>query len=279
MTSLQPFEQDAQFMRLVRREAEVDLVTAALEIARDGQEHLDFGPTLDRLGMSVAELISPVTQASSDLLELEVLIRHMTERLNLHGDDDCFSDPSASYLNCVLDSGRGLPITLSVVYVAIANEIGIPLEPIAAPAHFLTRLYTDTGTVYVDAFDHGRIMQEVECLEWLHDLTNIPVSDIQNSLRPASHRSIMIRMLHNLKSLFGKKERWVSAWRVQKRLTLLSPASYRERRDLAILAYRAGRSGESIRLLEECLETCSPEDREVLQQYLKQAQRQVPISN
>ena len=91
------FEHDQQFMRLVRRETDVDLITAALEIARDGQANFDFAPTRLRLQRSIARLTHPVTQAGSDLEELKMLVRHMTEELNLHGDDDCHGDPEASY--------------------------------------------------------------------------------------------------------------------------------------------------------------------------------------
>ena len=160
MSYSQLFEHDQQFMRLVRRETDVDLVTAALEIARDGQTDLSFEPTRRLLQRSIARLTHPVTQAGSDLEELKLLIRHMTEDLNLRGDEDCFSDPDASYLNRVLETGRVIPISLSLVYLKVANELGIPLEPIAAPSHFLTRLQTDSGNLYVDAFDNGRIMDE-----------------------------------------------------------------------------------------------------------------------
>ncbi len=110
------FEHDQQFMRLVRRETDVDLITAALEIARDGQANLDFAPTRLRLQRSIARLTHPVTQAGSDLEELKMLVRHMTEELNLHGDDDCHGDPEASYLNRVLETGRGIPISLSLIF-------------------------------------------------------------------------------------------------------------------------------------------------------------------
>ena len=67
------FEHDQQFMRLVRRETDVDLVTAALEIARDGQNDLSFEPTRSRLQKSIARLTHPVTQAGSDVEELKLL--------------------------------------------------------------------------------------------------------------------------------------------------------------------------------------------------------------
>lgn len=266
-------------MRLVRREADVDLVTAALEIARDGQSALSFEPTLARLRKSVARLTHPITQAGSDLEELKLLVRHMTEELNLRGDEDCFSDPDSSYLNRVLETGRGIPISLSVIYLSVANSLGIPLEPIAAPSHFLTRLPTDNGHIYVDAFDNGRLMSEEECVSWLHGITELPLAEIRRTLKPVDERSIVIRMLNNLKAVFGNQEHWTSAWQVQNRLSLLLPGSYRERRDLAILTLRSGRAGLAIDQLKRCLDVCPPDERPVLQQHLKQAEREAPLCN
>jgi regulator of sirC expression with transglutaminase-like and TPR domain len=273
------FDRDLQFLRLVRRESDVDLVTAALEIARDGQQNLPFEPTRVRLQKSIARLTHPVTRAGSDLEELKLVIRHMTEELNLRGDDDCFSDPEASYLNRVLETGRGIPISLSLIYLTVANGLGIPLEPIAAPSHFLTRLQTDAGRFYVDAFDNGRIMDEDECVSWLCEITELPAAEIRRTLKPVDERTIVIRMLHNLKSLFGSQELWVSAWRVQCRLSLLIPGSYRERRDQALLTLRAGRPGEAIDLIERCLAVCPNEERPMLTQHLTQARRDLPSCN
>ncbi|MCA9036959.1 MAG: tetratricopeptide repeat protein [Planctomycetaceae bacterium] len=279
MSFLPSIDNDIQFMRLVRRESDVDLVTAALEIARDSQSDLSFEPTLTRLRKSIARLTHPVTQAGSDLEELKLLIRHMTEELNLHGDDDCYEVAECSYVNRVLETGRGIPISLSLIYLFVANNLGIPLEPIAAPAHFLTRLPTDHGNLYVDAFDSGRIMDEEECVSWLHDLTELPISEIRVTLKPVDERTILIRMLNNLKSIFGNREQWTPAWRVQHRLSLLIPGSYRERRDLAIISLRAGRSGEAISLLKRCIQVCPPDERSMLQQHLKMAEREAPLWN
>lgn len=273
------YEQDSQFLRLVRREPDVDLVVAALEIARDGQPGLDFGPTLKTLKTAVANLTRPIAMAGSDLNELKLLIEYATEELHLVGDEECYDGPESSYLNCVLESGRGLPITLSIVYMAIANELGIPLKGVAAPSHFITQLDTDHELVFVDPFRAGLIMNEPECLAWLYGVTEMPVADLKPRLKAVDERTIIIRMLNNLKSLFGNREQWFDAWRVQNRLSLLMPGSYRERRDLAILTLRAGRAGEAIGQLEACIDVCSPEERPLLKQALRDAQKQAPLFN
>jgi len=273
------FHRDSQFLRLIRRESDVDLVIAALEIARDGQPELEFEPTLQKLRGSVSRLTRPIAMAGADVSELNLLIAHLSEELNLRGDHDCYEAADASYLNRVIETGRGLPITLSVVYMAIANELGIPLQGIAAPSHFLTRLHTDAGILYIDPFRRGMVMDEMECVEWLHDITELPIDDIYPTLKPVNERAIIIRMLRNLKALFGGRDQWSSAWKVQRRLEMLMPGSHRERRDLAIISLRAGRYGESIDLLEKCLAVCGPEERPVLKQHLEQAKAQLPIWN
>lgn len=279
MSTLQQFERDEQFMRLVRRESDVDLVVAALEIARDEQPELDFEPTLKRLRSTVARLTRPIAMAGAEVSELNLLVQYMAEELNLHGDHDCFDDAECSYLNRVLETGRGIPITLSLVYMAVGNELGIPLAGVSAPSHFITQLETDKGVLYIDPFRGGHIMDEKECVQWLRDLTELPVSEIRPSLRPATERQIIVRMLHNLKSLFGSNEQWTSAWKVQSRLALLSPGSYREKRDLALITLKAGRPGEAIEQLKNCIAVGTPEERPVLQQYLKDAHRMAPRFN
>lgn len=273
------FEKDVHFLRLVRREPDVDLITVALEIARDAQPQLNFEPTLQKLRKSIARLTHPITQAGSDLEELKLLIRHMTEELNLRGDDDCFGEADASFVNRVIETGRGIPISLSLIYLNVANNLGIPLEPVAAPSHFLTRLMVDGGFVYIDAFNSGRIMTESECIRWLREVTERSVADIVPTMKPADERTIVIRMLRNLKQLYGAREAWRSALQVQRRLSALIPGSYAERRDLGIICLRAGYAGEAIDILERCLKTCPVEERQILQTHLRTAINEVPLSN
>lgn len=279
MQDVNPFSNDEQFMRLVRRERDIDLVVAALEIARDGQPDLEFEPTLQKIRGAVSRMTRPIAMAGDDISELKVLIEFLTEELNLHGDDDIFHDAQGSYINCVMDSGRGIPITLSLIYMAIANELGIPLIGVSAPSHFLTQLHTDWGVLYVDPFRRGHVMDQEECENWLHEITELPITEIRPTLKPTNERRIVVRMLNNLKAVFGNSEKWTAAWRVQQRLMLLNPSSYREKRDLAILTLRAGRPGKAISLLDQCLEVCDPAERPVLQQSLKEAERTAPSFN
>jgi regulator of sirC expression with transglutaminase-like and TPR domain len=267
MSFIENFSGDVQFLRLVRRETDVDLVTAALELAKDEQKDLQFEPVRETLQRAVSRLTHPVTQAGSDLEELKLLVRYMTEELGLHGDPAYLKDPGSHYLNYVLATGRGIPISLSLLYLHVANELGIPLQPISTPARFLTRLQTDSGNLYVDAFDRGRILNEVECIALIREITGATAAEIRRHLRPTDDRSI------------GSQEQWTAAWRVQCRLKMLIPGSWRERRDHAILTLRSGRYGEAIELLEQGLSVCPLVDRPFLENHLQQAKRLLPECN
>jgi regulator of sirC expression with transglutaminase-like and TPR domain len=270
---------DEQFMRLVRRETDVDLLAAALEISRDGQSDVNTAAARGIVQRAVSRLTHPVTQAGSELEELKLLSRYMTEELGLHGESEYLSDPHAHYVNCVLATGRGIPISLSLIYLHVGNELGIPLQPISTPARFMIRLPSDQGHLYVDAFVRGRILDERECLGLIGNLAGCDVDEVRRHLRPVDERAVMIRMLQNLKALFGGREDWTAAWRVQTRLQMLLPGSWRERRDHAVLTMRAGHYGEAIDLLERSLAVCPAEDRLFLQNHLRQARRMLPECN
>ncbi len=83
----------------------------------------------------------------------------------------------------------------------------------------------------------------------------------------------MIRMLNNLKALQVKQEKWDQAWHVQRRLAALHPGAYEQRRDLALIALKSNHPGTAVDLLENCLKSCTPQDRPILQGHLLVAER------
>ena len=269
------YQDDTEFTRLIMRESAVNLTVAALELARDGQPDLDFEPSLRWIRERVGELTRAIARARSESDTLAELVECLAAAHGLHGDDTCYGSADGSYLNRVIETTRGIPITLSVLYMGVARELGIELLGVGAPMHFLTRLDAPEGTLFLDAWSFGRIMSESECRQWIQSVARVPDSELGAALRPVGQRAIIIRMLNNLKTLHGRQEKWNLAWRVQHRLAALQPASYRERRDLALLSLRANRPGEAIPLLKSCLSTCGGDEKEFLEQHLSSAKRDI----
>lgn len=267
------FQSDHEFRKLLTRNSNVDLTVLALELARDGQPSLDFDHTLEWISRRADEVRSHLTRAQNDRAMLRELSRCLYGTHGLHGDKQAFLRAESSYINRVIETGVGIPISLSLVYVAVAQRAGVDLEGVAAPMHFLSRLETIEGPLFVDAFHQGEVLSYDECCSWLESLSGLESEQIEAFLEPAKPRDIVIRMLNNLKALQVKQERWDQAWHVQRRLSALHPGSFDQRRDLALVAMKSNHPGVAVDLLESCLKTCSPSDRPVLQGHLLAAEK------
>lgn len=269
------YSQDQEFLKLLQRRADVDLTRAALELCRDAYPNLSFDTTLEWIAARGEELQGPAARAVNERAALEQVADCLAGTYGLCGDKDAYGRADSSYLPRVIESQRGIPISLSVLYMAVANAAGLDLRGVAAPMHFLTRCETTEGPLYVDAFCGGRMMTYQECGRWLHELTDLPMAQIFPALEPIGPRPIILRMLSNLKALHVRQEDWGAAWLVQQRLTALQPASYPNRRDLALLAMRSDRPGRAVDLLESCLRTCPEHDRPLLMRQLDEATSQL----
>lgn len=267
------FHGDTEFRKLLLRSPDVDLTLLALELARDGQPNLSFSHTLEWISRRADEVESHLVRARSERAMLRELSRCLSGTHGLHGDKEAFQRAESSYINRVIETGVGIPISLSLVYVAVAQRAGVDLTGVAAPMHFLSRLETVEGPLFVDAFHQGEVLSYDECCTWLESMSGLDPADIESSLEPARPREVVIRMLNNLKALQVKQEKWDQVWHVQRRLAALHPGAFDHRRDLALVAIKSNRPGPAIDLLEGCLKTCTPQDRPVLQGHLLAAER------
>jgi regulator of sirC expression with transglutaminase-like and TPR domain len=261
------FSADTEFLKLLgRQEDQVDLTTAALELARDAYPELSFDATFSWIEGRAAELRGPMTRAGSD----EAILGELSECLALHhgiiGSREIFEHADGSFLNRVIEQKTGIPISLSVLYMAVAKAAGIELLGVGAPGHFLTRYETFDKPLFVDAYAGGTILTYAEYTQRLEATQGVPHDDVRQAIEPVGPRLIIIRMLNNLKTLYAKQGEWQACWKVQHRLLALQPSLYGQRRDWAVISLKAGRSGPALEMLEACLKTCPPEDKEFLEQ-------------
>jgi regulator of sirC expression with transglutaminase-like and TPR domain len=261
------FSADAEFLKLLRRQDDqVDLTTAALELARDAYPKLSFDPTLAWIEGRAAELRGPMTRAGSD----EAILGELAECLALHhgiiGSSEIYEHADGSFLNRVIEQKTGIPISLSVLYMAVAKSSGIELLGVGAPGHFLTRYETFDKPLFVDAYAGGSILTYTDCVRRLEETQGVPHDEMRQAIEPVGPRSIIIRMLNNLKALYVKQREWPACWKVQHRLLALQPSLYGQRRDWAVISLKAGRVGPALEMLDACLKTCPAEDKDFLEQ-------------
>lgn len=274
-----PFAADAEFRKLVARRPDADVIDAALELARDAQPGLDFHPTRQWISDRSDELRAGGGLGMSEADLLEQMSQLLAGRHRLGGDAVSYQSVESSYLNRVVATGRGIPISLSLLYAAVGERLGLHVYGVGTPTHFLLACETRHERLFVDPFSGGRVLDETQTLQWLVEITGLPPGRVRDSFRPATPREIVVRMLHNLKRLHVEQENWRGLFAVQRRLAALNPGSFGERRDLAAAAQRAGRYSQAMDLLAECLSVCPKDEKPSLQRMLQETRAQLAAWN
>ncbi|MFO1022014.1 MAG: transglutaminase-like domain-containing protein [Planctomycetales bacterium] len=254
---------------------DVDLTTASLELARDSYPDLDFAPVFQWINDRAAELIRPVNLANSEKEALQSLGQCIAQEHGITGCRDAYESSDGSYLHKIVETKRGIPISLSILYMAVAQRVGLHLQGVSAPGHFITRYESLDGPIFVDPFHGGILLTLDEAVGRVQQMGMLSRAQAETCLEPVGPRPIILRMLNNLKALYAKQGNWAAAWIVQHRLTCLLPATYSEKRDLAFISLRAQRTGQAIDLLECCLHSCPGEERELLERQLEEARKQL----
>ncbi len=273
------FSHDSEFQKLLAHRRDVDLVDAALELARDADPDLDFRPTQDWIRQRAVEVGRKAAGCRSDDAVLGCLISHLAEEHRLQGDVAGFDQAECSYLPHVIATGRGIPISLSVVYIEIGRRAGIELQGIPAPLHFLSCYQTEQGPVFIDAYAAGRMLSWSECIHWLQAHTGLSADQVVATLRPASPRLIMTRMLNNLKGIHCRRQSWELALRVQQRLVALNPADYGAQFDLGRLALQRNVPGLAYEAFKNCVGHSLQKNPQQLQQLLREAEQRIATRN
>jgi regulator of sirC expression with transglutaminase-like and TPR domain len=217
------------------KDEEIPLFSTALLIARDEYPALDRVDYETRLHDYTRRLSRLLRDTDSAPAQLRCLNQFVFDELGFSGDEQDYYDPRNSYLNDVLDRRLGNPISLAVVQIELAQRLGVPLEGVSFPGHFLVRLPLDEGIVVLDPFQKGRSLDAAELRRRARthlDTHEIDDQYLARMLEPASHRAILARILRNLKAVYAEREQWDKALRCSDRLLTLDahqPTEYRDR--------------------------------------------------
>jgi regulator of sirC expression with transglutaminase-like and TPR domain len=264
-----------EFLREARDE-DIPLVWAALTIARDEYPDLDIDAYERRLADWGDRLREAVEV--DPMKGLRAINALLYDELGMSGNQQDYYDPRNSYLNEVLDRKLGIPISLGVVQMDVAQRAGLPLQGVSFPGHFLVSLPVDDGLLVLDPFSRGRSIdvQELKSRAKPHvgdqDIHDEQLSEL---LEPASKRAILSRMLRNLKALYVEKEDWARALRCADRLLTLDPAQPEERRDRGLLYLRVGHAAAAREDLAAYLsQVPPPNDARKVRELLLQASKE-----
>ncbi|MBL8384768.1 MAG: tetratricopeptide repeat protein [Burkholderiales bacterium] len=212
----------------------INLAEAALLCAQDVYPDLDVAGTMaeiDALGTTLARRLPADFSVTHRIIALN---NYLFRELGFSGNVESYYDPRNSFLNDVLARRTGIPITLSILYMAVGERLGLKLKGVSFPGHFLVKVRVNGGELVLDPFAGGASLAEDELRERLARVAgeeaarSLPLEDF---LEPAAPRQILGRLLRNLKSIYleaGERER---ALAVLNRLVILLPDAAEERRD------------------------------------------------
>ncbi|MDP9071755.1 MAG: transglutaminase-like domain-containing protein, partial [Actinomycetota bacterium] len=183
----------SRFARLVGRpDAEIPLDEGALLIASHAYPGLDVAGQLARL--------DDIAAACPDAT-LDSMRQHLFGVLGFRGNTTRYADPRNSFLNDVLDRRTGIPISLAVVTMEVGRRLGLSLQGVGMPGHFLVR-HQEEPPVLFDPFGGGRVVTVTECEELFRSVHGPGAPFDPSLLAPVGARAILTRMLANLRHLY-----------------------------------------------------------------------------
>jgi len=242
------------FHGLIRRpDQQVPLAEGALLIAWEDQGGPDPRPALAQLDILAGAARPAVIAAASPAEQIAAINRALFAEAGFRGDPHYSEqpDPANSYLDRVLERRTGLPILLSVVYLEVAWRLGLPLEGVALPGHFLVRWPLDAGELYVDPFGGGALWSRADCERQVATFYGAVGPELMSAiLRPPGRGAILARVLRNLKQTHLARGDTALALAAVERLLLLDQSDAGELRDRGLLRFRLGRAYQALADLE-----------------------------
>jgi regulator of sirC expression with transglutaminase-like and TPR domain len=269
------FATSPEFTKLLERPGEIDLVQIMLELAADTYPDLDRVGCLleiDRLSVGCSDQLA-MQPTLTIRQRLECISRVLYEVEGFDGDRQNYYDPANSYLNRVLARRRGIPITLGIVYMAVASRAGVRTFGVNTPGHFVVGCHDESQEWYVDPFTRGDVLSRRGCRKRIERIMGCKEAVCDNDFLPAAPLDIIARVLRNLKSAYARENCWCEMLRVQQRLAALLPQVPEERRDLGLIYLRVGDPGKAINALESYLSVCGCEQAQALQPAVAAARR------
>jgi regulator of sirC expression with transglutaminase-like and TPR domain len=220
-----------------RGEDKIDLGRAALTIALSDYPDLDIAAYLARIDQLAVE----VTQrcGSGEVYNSIAALNYVLfQQHGFRGNNDDYYDPKNSFLNDVIERKTGIPITLSILYVEVAQRVGLAMDGVGFPGHFLVKHARNGVEIVIDPFQQGDIKSREDLTRMLRGLYGGTVEFRDEYLKPAGKKEILRRMLGNLKGIYAKTNDLVKLLSVLDQAIILEPGAADEVRDRASVYLR-----------------------------------------
>ncbi len=228
------------FATLVADDRQFSLLEAAIAVAQDDDPTLDVQGLLSQIDTLAAKLKQRIAADAGAMHRLRCLNHYFFQELGFAGNVNNYYDAHNSHLQHVLATRRGIPITLALLFIEIAQQIGLDARPVSFPGHFLVKLKMPQGEVVIDPLTGQSLSREslderltpYRQRQGLVGEFEVPLGLF---LQAAHGRDVLARLLHNLKEIHRTAEDWPRLLAVQQRLVVLLPQAWEERRDRGLV--------------------------------------------
>ncbi|MEY4736041.1 MAG: hypothetical protein RL302_360 [Pseudomonadota bacterium] len=243
------------FASLVHSDADFALFEAAVSLAQDEYPDLDIQSVLDEVDQLLSRIRRRLPLDAGPLQKLRVLNQFFFRDLGFGGNINDYYDPDNSHINALLRTRRGIPISLAVLWMELAQALGLSVRGVGFPGHFMVKVNLPMGQAVIDPMT-GQSLSREELSErldpfrrrnGLEDEFEVPLGLY---LQTAPSRDIIARMLRNLKEIYRTQEDWDRMLAVQERLVVLLPESWPEYRDRGLAHAELGHTDQAVADLE-----------------------------
>ena len=246
------------FATLVQSDAHFPLLEAVASLAQDEYPELDVQQVLGDVDQLLARVQRRLPADAAALHRLRVLNQFFFVDLGFGGNVNDFYDPDNSYLHAVLRTRRGIPISLAVLWMELAQGLRLDARGVGFPGHFMVKVHLPKGQVVLDPFT-GHSLSREQLAERLEPYTrrNALSEDFEVPLglylQASPPRDIIARMLRNLKDIHTAQSDWQRLLPVLNRLLVLLPDTWSEYRDRGLAHAALGHTRPAVMDLEKYL--------------------------
>jgi regulator of sirC expression with transglutaminase-like and TPR domain len=257
---------------------DIDLGLAALAIAR--VEHPDLAADKDLLRLDDLADRSRASAACAPEAALDRLVGFLFTEEGFRGNADEYYDPRNSCLNDVLDRKLGIPITLSVLMIEVGRRVGLSIDGLGLPGHFIVSAEVGPRRVLIDPFNGGAVLTPARAADVAAKAIGRPVKLEDAHWAPCSKRQIVIRMLRNLKTIYAKQTSWSRALAVVDRLLVVDRDSPTHLRDRGTVLVKLGKLYEGVAEWECYLKRYpAAQDADIFRQELRRIRQELGSLN
>jgi regulator of sirC expression with transglutaminase-like and TPR domain len=243
------------FASLVQGDADFALLEAAICVAHDEYPEVDVQTVLSEVDKLLGRIRKRIPKDAVPVQKLRLLNHFFFQDLGFTSNVNDYYDPDNSFIHMVLQTRRGIPISLAVLWLELAQSLGLSAQGVGFPGHFLVKIDLPMGQAVIDPVDGKSLSREalserLEPFRQRSGLTDPRETPLALYLHAATPRDIIARLLGNLKEIYRSQRDWARMLVTLERLIVLLPESWNEYRDRGLAHAELGHTEQALADLE-----------------------------